>query len=81
MDNGKKYDFGLANGSTYIDHGNEAKRLAYLRRHYANATEKTLIDNLVPSPSLFAAYILWGPYRSIKENIENLNNLWERKHG
>jgi hypothetical protein len=79
MDNSETYDFGYFNGSTYIDHKDEKKRNAYLKRHYANPIEKKLIDNLVPSPSLYAAYILWGPYDNIEDNIENLNNLWIKK--
>lgn len=80
MDDGKHYDFGYLHGSTYIDHHDKAKRLAYLKRHMANETEAKLIDNLVPSPALFAALILWGPYKTLLRNIMNLNNLWRRKH-
>ena len=80
MDNGKTYDFGLHNGKTYIDHHNPVLRENYLKRHYANPTEKRLIDNLVPSPSLFSALLLWGKYKTIKENAEHLNALWEQKH-
>lgn len=81
---GKQYDFGLKGGQTYIDHKDKAKRTAYLKRHLANETENQLISNLVPSASLFSAYILWSmgnPEKTtIKENIELLNNLWKKKH-
>jgi len=80
MDNGKYYDFGLKNGDTYIDNHDMVKRLNYLKRHLANETEHTLIKNLVPSPSLFSAYLLWGKYTSIEQNIHFLNSLWEKKH-
>ena len=80
MDSGKKYNFGLDTGSTYIDHHNPKLRDAYRARHLANATEKQLIANLVPSPSLFSYFILWGPYTSISENIRFLNNQWKKKH-
>lgn len=84
MDNGKQYDFGLKGGNTYIDHQDKAKRNAYLKRHLANETENQLINNLVPSASLFSAYILWSmgdPNKTtIKENIELLNKLWKKKH-
>jgi hypothetical protein len=79
MDNGKVYDFGLKGGSTYIDHQDKAKRDAYRKRHYANATEKKLIDNLVPSASLFAYYILWGDSTDINTNIKKLNSMWKSK--
>jgi hypothetical protein len=80
MDNGKHYDFGLDTGSTYIDHHDKVKRYNYWARHYGNQKEKALIDSLTPSNSLFSAYILWGPYTNIEDNIRYLNNLWKKKH-
>ena len=80
MDNGKYYDFGLDTGSTYIDHSNPIIRENYWKRHLGNPTENTLIRNLVPSPSLFSAFILWEKYPSIEKNIKYLNSLWELKH-
>ena len=80
MNNNKHYDFGLDTGLTYLDHKNNIKKENYWARHYANPTEKKLIDNLVPSPSLFSAYLLWGKYTDINKNIEYLNNLWMQKH-
>lgn len=77
MDNGKHYDFGLDTGSTYIDHKDIIKRDNYRKRHLANKTEKILITNLVPSPSLMSYYILWGDYTNIRHNIEALNKLWK----
>jgi hypothetical protein len=80
MDNGKEYDFGLDTGSTYIDHHNKIKRLNYWSRHYSNPTERRLIDNLVPSPALFSALLLWGESTDINKNINHLNMLWKQKH-
>jgi hypothetical protein len=80
MDNGKHYDFGLDTGSTYIDHHNKLKRLNYWSRHYSNPIERRLINNLVPSPALFSAYILWGKSTDLNENINHLNMLWNQKH-
>lgn len=80
MDNGKQYNFGLQGAETYIDHKDYNKRRAYWQRHYGNPTEKILIDNLVPSPSLFSAYILWGSHTNLEKNIKELNNLWKYKH-
>lgn len=77
MDNGKYYDFGLYNGNTYIDHKDINKRNSYWARHYGNAIERKLIDNLVPSPSLFSAYLLWGKYTDLQKNIKELNRLWK----
>jgi len=80
MDNGKIYDFGLDVGKTYIDHKNKALRKNYWARHLGNPTERKLIQNLVPSPSLFSAMLLWGPKLTIKENATLLNNMWQMKH-
>ena len=81
MDTGnKKNDFGLQDGSTYIDSHDKVKRENYRARHYANATERNLINSLAPSPSLFSYYILWGPYTDIYENIRYLNGSWAKKH-
>jgi len=80
MDTGKHYDFGLKGGSTYIDNHDKSKRLNYWKRHLGNPTERTLINNLVPSPSLFSAMLLWGQYDTIEQNALFLNELWEKKH-
>lgn len=80
MDNGKHYDFGLKGGSTYIDHKDKLIRQNYLKRHLANKTEKKLIENLIPSPSLFSATLLWGKHTDINKNINELNKLWKIKH-
>ena len=80
LNNGKHYNFGLDIGQTYIDHHDKQIRDAYRSRHYANDTERKLINYLVPSPSLFSFYILWGPYTSIEKNIKHLNALWKNKH-
>jgi hypothetical protein len=78
----KKIDFGLKGGSTYID-GDRSKneRLAYLRRHLANKKENELINNLIPSPSLLSAYLLWGPFKSLGKNVDGLNKLFKEKYG
>ena len=51
LDSGKHYDFGLDTGSTFIDHGDNKKRNAYIARLFGNRAEKQLIENLVPSPA------------------------------
>jgi hypothetical protein len=80
MNDNTYYDFGYKGGSTYIDHKDKTKRENYLKRHLANPTEYELIDNLVPSPSLFSAYLLWGRYTNLMDNIKYLNKLWAIKH-
>lgn len=80
MDSGKTFDFGLEGGSTYIDHHDKTIRKNYWKRHFANKTEKQLITNLVPSPSLFSALLLWGESISLETNIRKLNELWKIKH-
>ena len=80
MDDGKYYDFGLKGANTYLDHHNKKIRYNYWKRHYANPIEKQLIDNLVPSPSLFSAFLLWGSHTSLEKNIQELNDLWKFMH-
>jgi hypothetical protein len=78
LNNGKMYDFGSRGSETYIDHHNKQKRDAYIKRHTASPLERNLISNLVPSPALFAAAILWGKYETIEDNIRNLNQAFEK---
>jgi hypothetical protein len=73
LEDGNHYDFGLDTGSTYIDHHDKKKRLAYIARHLGNLSEKRLIDSMTPSPALFSMVLLWGPYTNIHYNIEFLN--------
>jgi hypothetical protein len=75
LNNNKYYDFGLKNGSTFIDHHDKQKRLNYRKRHYAILKEKYLIVNLIPSASLFSYYLLWGEHVNLFENIDELNKL------
>jgi hypothetical protein len=80
LNDGRHYDFGLKGGMTYIEHRNEKIRENYWKRHLGNKTEKKLIENLIPSPALFSAYILWGKYFNIDENIKMLNLLWKKQN-
>jgi hypothetical protein len=73
------YDFGLAGGQTFIDGRTEKERENYLKRHMGNKTEEALIKNLVPSPSLLSAFLLWGKSRDLNENVKYLNNRWNQK--
>jgi len=56
-------DFGLKNGSTYIDHGDETKRLNYLKRHQVNEDWSKI------NPGSASAIILWGESRDIGDNL------------
>jgi hypothetical protein len=80
LDNGDEYDFGLKDGSTYIDHKDKVKRMNYWLRHIANDKENQLISDLKPSPATFSAYLLWGKYPTLRENIEWLNSLFKKKY-
>ena len=79
MDDGKKYNFGLDTGSTYIDHHDWVKRSNYRPRHYASLKEKPLLESLTPSPAVLSYYLLWGPFITISDNVEYLNRLWQKK--
>lgn len=73
------YNFGLKSGTTFIDHGDEAKKKAYLARHMGNKTEKKLISNLIPSPALFSAKLLWGQTTDIISNLIGLQKEFNLK--
>ena len=74
----KKYYFGQPNAYTFIDGADEKVRENYWKRHYANPTEKYRIDNIIPSPSLFSAYILWNT-DDIYKNVRILNKLLKKE--
>ena len=73
LENNDYYDFGLLGASTYIEHHDKIKRENYRKRHLGNDRENYLIKNLIPSPSLFSYYLLWGDSTNIDENIKTLN--------
>ena len=79
MDNNDIFHFGLKNGETYIDHIDTKKRDNYVKRHLKNTNENDLISNIIPSPALFSAVLLWGPYKTLQENAHYLNNLFKMK--
>jgi hypothetical protein len=79
LNDGKKIDFGLDTGSTYIDHHDKQKRMAYIARHLGNIREKKLIDNLIPSPALFSMVLLWGKHTNIDDNIKELNHHFKTR--
>jgi len=79
LNDGSHYDFSRKGSDTYLDNHNDLKRLNYWKRHYKTANELHLIDNLIPSPALFSAYLSWGNYTDIHKNIDYLNKLWAKK--
>ena len=74
FDDGRTFHFGSKGAITYVDGATLAKRDSYLKRHGANEKEKYLTDNLIPSPALLAAYLLWNT-NDLGENIKILNRL------
>ena len=79
MDDNEIYHFGFKNGQNYIDHNDIKKRDYYFKRHMANHTENELIINVIPSPALFSAILLWGPHKTSQENAKYLNDLFKMK--
>ena len=61
--NGKVVHFGASNASTYIDHGDKAKRSAYIARHQVNDHW-----NNPYSAGALARWLLWGDSTSIEAN-------------
>ena len=80
LNDGRRFSFGAEHGHTYVDHHDMTKRTNYRKRHFGSPKEKPLLENLVPSPSVLAYYILWGQHTSIEQNIQYLNRLWSKKH-
>jgi len=78
LDDGKEINFGLEGSITYTEGATKEKRDNYLKRHLGNKTEKHLIENLIPSPSLLSYMLLWNT-PSLNENIKILNGLWKKK--
>ena len=61
--NGKVVHFGSSVGKAYIDHGDKAKRKAYLERH-----EPRENWNDPFSPGSLSRYLLWGDSTSLNAN-------------
>jgi hypothetical protein len=61
--NGKVVHFGQAGGQTYIDHGDKAKREAYLARH-----KKRENWNDPFSAGALSRYLLWGDSTNMETN-------------
>jgi len=80
LNNGKSYDFGLKGASTFLEHHDPKKRSAYWARHFKNPLEQHLIASLTPSPALFSASLLWGPYTDIHKNIKHLNEIFKKEN-
>lgn len=75
----KTFDFGLDGGSTYIDEKDTQKRDAYWARHCGNSKERVLINNLIPSPALFSARLLWGSSTDLCDNLVELQQDFNKK--
>lgn len=73
INDGSHFDFGLKGSKTYIDHNNQYLRENYRKRHLANEKEYYLIDNAIMSPALLSYYLLWGDYKKLEDNIQQLN--------
>jgi hypothetical protein len=61
--NGKVVHFGASNASTYIDHGDKAKRSAYIARHKVNENWSNPY-----SPSALSRFLSWGDSTSLEAN-------------
>ena len=60
--NNRTYHFGQKGGSTYIDHKDDAKRDAYIKRHRVNE------DWTKVNAGSLSRYILWET-TSLKKNV------------
>jgi hypothetical protein len=83
LDNGQEFHFGQefpdgTHPTTFIDGASVNKKNNYIKRHIGNRTEAKLIQNLVPSPSVFSLYLLWNT-NSMSDNIKILNGIWKTR--
>jgi len=72
---GKEVSFGLRGGSTYVDHHRTDLRDAYLARHRPRED-----FNDPRSPGALSARILWGPHKSIRENLAAFKKHFAKKN-
>lgn len=80
FEDGKKIDFGKLDPTygTYIDHKDPKKRIAYWSRHIKARGERELIANMIASPALLSLALLWGKFPTLQENIDYLNDEWDK---
>jgi hypothetical protein len=62
----KKVHFGSKKSSTYLDHHDEKKKLAYIARHKVNENWSNPF-----SAGALSKFILWGKSTSLRENINH----------
>lgn len=61
--------FGSDVGKTYIDHGDEKKKTAWIARH---KNDKGYKDK--DSGIYYSKHLLWGDNKTLNENIKSLEN-------
>jgi hypothetical protein len=71
LDNGrtKTIYIGDKRYEDYTQHGDSQRRANYLNRH-----QKTEDWNNILSPGAWSRYLLWGPYKTITENLAYVRN-------
>lgn len=63
FENAKTIHFGQENGKTYIDEGDKAKRLAYLKRHEARENWSDPY-----TAGALSRWLLWGDSKDLETN-------------
>ena len=64
------HEFGAKEGKTFIDHGDEKKKIGWIARHSVNKNW----DN-IHSAIFYSRHILWGKHKDINKNIKDLAKL------
>jgi|DEB0MinimDraft_6_1074348.scaffolds.fasta_scaffold64868_2 hypothetical protein len=67
-ENHKNVSFGDPTATTYVDGASEQKKAAYIARHSKVKGEDF---NKPQTPGSLAFHLLWGSYRSLRENIKS----------
>jgi len=73
FNDGSRIDFGLKGGLTYIDHGDNIKRINYIKRHKVNENW-----NKINAGSL-SRYVSWGDSKDINVNIQDYKRRFNIK--
>lgn len=67
-ENHKQTSFGDPTATTYVDSASAEKKKAYIARH---SKLKGSDFNKPTTAASLAFHLLWGPYRSLRENIKS----------
>ena len=75
LSNTDKYYFGHKKIKTYIDGATNEEKERHWDKQMKHPLHSLFITYFLPSTEFFNSYLLWGEYRTLKENIIHLNSM------